>query len=149
MSRPLFRARPVVVALTCYSAATAAIAFWPTPVDRPAAGLLRRVLLRLHEAGVPPWFDYSFVEVSANVVMFVPLGFLIAALLPRNAAWVAVVVGLLASMTIEIGQWLLLPQRIPAASDVVANTMGSAIGALVLLALTLMRDVHRAGLASR
>jgi glycopeptide antibiotics resistance protein len=116
----------------------AVIAFWPTPVDRPISGLLNRVLNRLHGLGAPSWFDYPFVEFSANVLLFVPIGFLVAALLGRRRAWLAVVSGGLASLAIELAQWALLPARYPSAADVLANTMGAAIGAgLLALVLTI------------
>lgn len=136
MSQRPFRAKPVLVALGCYAATVATVAFWPTPVDRPVSGVLRRVLSRLHEHGVPSWFDYSVVEFSANVAMFVPLGFLLAALFDRRLMWVAVVVAGLVSASIEITQWELLPARYPTVSDVVANTMGATIGVLLFAVLT-------------
>jgi VanZ family protein len=139
MSRRPFRTAPVVTALACYAGATAIVAFWPTPVDRPASDLLRRALRGLHELGAPAWFDYPLVEMTANVVMFVPLGFLIAALLPRSLVWLSVVFGFSASITIELVQALALPQRYPALTDVMANTMGTAIGALALVAIELAR----------
>jgi VanZ family protein len=139
MSQRPFRAKPVLVALGGYAAAVATVALWPTPVDRPVSGVLRRVLSRLHEHGVPSWFDYSFVEFSANVAMFVPLGFLLAALFNRRLTWAAVVVAGMVSAAIEIAQWALLPARYPTVNDVLANTMGAAIGALLLAVLTLDR----------
>jgi hypothetical protein len=139
MSQRPFRKAPVIVALGGYAAAVATVALWPTPVDRPVSGLLRRTLGRLHELGVPSWFDYSLVEFSANVAMFVPLGFLLAALVDRRLTWVAVAAASLVSVSIELAQWLLLPARFPAVSDVVANTMGAAIGALLFTVITLGR----------
>lgn len=99
-----------------YTVAVALIAFWPTPVDRPIASLLRRVLNRLHEFGVPAWFNYPFVEFSANVLLFVPIGFLVAAMLVRRSTWLAVAIGGLSSVTIECVQWTLLPERYPSAT---------------------------------
>ncbi len=90
------------------------------------------MLNRLHEIGVPAWFNYAFVEFAANVMLFVPLGFLVAALLGRRRAWVAIIVGALASIAIECVQWLMLPERYPSAGDVLANTIGAGIGAAVL-----------------
>jgi VanZ family protein len=143
MQQPVFRPRPVLSVLGGYTAAVGVIAFWPTPVDRPISALLRRVLNRLHDVGVPAWFDYSFVEFSANVLLFVPLGFLVAALFSRRLAWLAVVVCALASLSIEFVQWALLPARYPSAADVLANTMGATIGALLLALVLAIRPRPR------
>lgn len=143
MQHSAFRPRPVLAVLGGYAAAVACVAFWPTPVDRPISRLLNRALYRLHDLGIPAWFDYSFVEFSANVLLFVPIGFLVAALLGRTLAWLAVVIGALASVSIEGVQWALLPARFPSAADVLANTMGAVIGTLLLVFVVSVRRRQR------
>jgi len=140
---PLFRPKPVLVVLGAYVGAVSLIAFWPTPVDRPVSGALRRVLNRLHDLGVPPWFDYSFVEFSANVMLFMPIGFLVSMLLRRRLAWLAIVFGATASVAIEAAQWMLLPQRVPSAGDVLANTLGAALGAAIAAIVLSRSTPHR------
>lgn len=109
-----------------------AIGYWPVPVDRGVRSLLGSVLDRLAAAGAPGWVDYAHLEFGANIVMFVPLGVLIALLLPRWEWWLAPIIGLALSLTIEFGQALLLPERFATPLDVLANTAGATIGALVV-----------------
>ncbi|MET1033692.1 MAG: VanZ family protein [Arthrobacter sp.] len=118
-----------------YAAALVAVVFWPVPVDRHAAGTLSRALAWLHGAGVPAWFDYGLVEWLANVAMFVPFGFLAAAVLAPRRWWLAPVCALGASLAIELVQHAALPDRFASVADVGANTLGAAVGVLVCLAL--------------
>ena len=118
------RAWPAAL-LCAYALVLALIAFSPTPVDRPAAGLL----LRLEE-----WMpgSYAALEFGANILLFVPLGVLLALQLPRRAAWLGIVAGAVVSLAIEALQAGLLPERVATPSDVVANTIGAAIGVLMV-----------------
>lgn len=120
----------VLAALTLV--AVFAIGYWPVPVDRGVRSLLGSVLDRLAAAGAPGWVDYAHLEFGANIVMFVPLGVLIALLLPRWEWWLAPIIGLALSLAIEFGQALLLPERFATPLDVLANTAGATIGALVV-----------------
>ncbi|HEX5859493.1 MAG TPA: VanZ family protein [Microbacterium sp.] len=121
---PARRIRPALL-LAAYVLALGLIAFSPSPVDRPAAGLLLRF-----DAWMPG--SHGALEFTANVLLFVPLGVLLALQLPRRAAWVAVVAGTAASVAIEMVQAVLLPERVAAPSDVLANTIGAAAGVLLL-----------------
>lgn len=112
-------------------AAMLVIAFWPTPVDARFDGLLFRWLGDLHSAGAPLWFDYTFVEVTANVVLFVPLGALIAAVMWPSLWWTSGVLGLALSLVIEFGQYVLLPHRFASAGDLAANTLGALCGGAI------------------
>lgn len=109
-----------------------AIGYWPVPVDRGVRSVLGSVLDRLTAAGAPGWVDYAHLEFGANVVMFVPLGVLIALLLPRWEWWLAPIIGLALSLAIEFGQALLLPERFATPLDVLANSAGATIGALLV-----------------
>lgn len=117
--------------------ALALIGFWPSPVDEGASGLIDRVLRFLHRNGVPGWFDYSLIESGANVLLFVPFGFLVAAYLPLRRAWLALPIGILASMCIEAGQELFRPERVATPRDVLANALGAAIGTVAVYAWAL------------
>lgn len=121
-----------------------AIAFWPTPVDAPVDGALFAVLQWLHGAGAPVWVDYTFVEVAANVVLFVPLGGLIASVMWPSFWWASGVLGLTLSLAIELGQYLLLPHRFASASDVIANTAGATVGGLASASLRMLGS-YRSG----
>jgi glycopeptide antibiotics resistance protein len=67
----------------------------------------------------------------SNVALFVPFSLLGLVVWPsrRVLAWTAA--GALASTTIELVQLLLLPQRFATVSDVLANTSGALLGALI------------------
>ncbi|MBT2248075.1 VanZ family protein [Arthrobacter sp. BHU FT2] len=109
----------------------ALIAFWPTPVDRPVQGLLADSLSFLHHHGVPRWFNYQFVEATANVVLFVPVGFVSALSFPGKRWWQITALGLLFSGCIELGQLLFLHDRFASPTDIMTSTSGSVIGFLL------------------
>ncbi|MCH6471066.1 VanZ family protein [Sinomonas terrae] len=110
-----------------YLAFVAGVVFWPTPVDRPAAGTLAHMFVWLHRHGVPLWFGYNLFEWLANVAFFVPFGVL-AVLFGSRVRW-AVVAACSVSTAVELSQWLFLPQRTGSVLDVLANTSGAFIGA--------------------
>ncbi|BCW11837.1 hypothetical protein NtRootA4_29000 [Arthrobacter sp. NtRootA4] len=116
------------IALTAYLLGLATVGFWPSPVDRPVQGMLARVIRYLHVNGWPSWFDYHFIEASANVVLFIPFGILAALALPRRASWQQTAIGFTTSMCMEIGQMLFIPARFSSLLDVVTNTVGTVIG---------------------
>jgi hypothetical protein len=109
----------------------ALIAFWPTPVGQPVQGLLADSLGVLHRHGVLSWFNYPFVEASANVTLFVPVGFVSALSFPEKRWWQIGALGLLVSGCIELGQLLFLHNRFASPVGIVTNVSGTVIGALV------------------
>lgn len=131
MKKPL----PWRIALAAYLTGLALVAYWPTPVDRPVHGTITSILKYLHTHGVPGWFDYHFVEASANVAMFIPLGVLAAKAMPTKAAWHLAVIGLLASLCMEVGQLLFISARFSSSIDVVTNVCGAVIGIFAVRAL--------------
>ena len=80
--------------------------------------------------------------IALNVLLFVPAGALLVALTPCRW-WGATAVAALASGAVELAQarWL---DRIGEGSDVVANTLGVAIGAVAVTLLSRRRS-PRAG----
>lgn len=126
-------------ALLALVALVGAITFWPTPVDRPVSGALSVLLGSLHEAGLPQWIGYPIVEGAANVVMFVPLGALIAVIAVPSLWWSSGVLGLLASLMIEFGQMMLLPERFASPIDLATNTAGALLGGGIVAILRLRR----------
>ncbi len=80
-----------------YAVALVVVAFWPTPVDRPAAGLIAEVVAWCHAHGFA-FVSHSFFEQAANVALFVPLGAVLASLMHpagRAAAGACMAVSLL------------------------------------------------------
>jgi glycopeptide antibiotics resistance protein len=127
--------RLAFVALGLYGMVLAAIGLFPTPVDTRASPVIRSFLVRVHELGIPAWFDYGLIEFTANIFLFVPLGGLLVLALGRRRAWLAVLIGIVVSLTIEVAQALVLPERHPSAMDVLANSLGAVLGATVAIAL--------------
>ncbi|MFZ6991287.1 VanZ family protein [Curtobacterium sp. RRHDQ66] len=107
------------------------VGFAGSPVDAGAHPLIIRVLDAAHRVGVPGWFGYGALEFSANVVFFVPLGLLVVLLVGARRWWVGAVAGLVVSACIETGQAVFLPARFASLDDVLSNTSGAVIGALV------------------
>jgi hypothetical protein len=120
--------------LAGYLAVLGLIGFWPSPVDQGAAGPLHRVLGWADGLGVDAWFAYDLIETGANVLLFVPLGWLVATALPLRRAWLGLVAGAAAASLIEAGQALFRPERFPLLQDVLANSLGAAIGTVAVYA---------------
>src|SRR5690606_18450578 len=92
----------------------AALVLWvtlrPTTVDAGFDAEIRWLLRALHRVGVPDWFGYRHLEFTANIGMFVPLGFFSAMLLGRRCGWALLALPV-ASVCIETMQLLFLPER--------------------------------------
>ncbi|MBM7476511.1 VanZ family protein [Curtobacterium herbarum] len=130
------------VLAVAYGVAVVLIGFWGTPVDASAQPWLDRLIGAAQRRGAPGWFDYVMIESLANVAFFVPLGLLVVLLAGARWWWAGAGAGLLVSATIETGQALFLPARFATIDDVVANTMGAVLGAVlgvVLLAAAARR----------
>lgn len=126
------RARWLVVLMCAYALALVLIALWSSPVDRgvdvinlePVAWLVRML-------GLTPQQGYELTEFTANIILFAPFGVFAMLLRPSWQWWHAALAAAATSATIELLQDALRPERIGAVSDVVANTIGGAIGALL------------------
>ena len=108
------------------------ITFWPTPVDRPVHREIVDTLGRMHRRGVPWQVNYSVVEFSANVALFLPLGALIALIVKPRLWWLSGVLGLVLSFCVELGQYLFLPQRYASVYDLASNTVGALVGGAIV-----------------
>ena len=111
----------------------ALVAFWPTPVDQPVSGQLAAMLNFLHRHGIPSWFNYDLVERTANIALFVPVGFVAGLAFPGKQWWQIGAFGMLLSGCIELGQLLFLHSRFASPADVMTNTSGAVIGTLLAL----------------
>lgn len=135
---PLWRA-----ALVAMLVPLALVGFWPSPVDQPLQGEIAAALDFLHAHGIPGWINYRFVEASANVALFVPVGIVASFAFPRKWWWQIAAFGLLVSGCMELGQQLFLHDRFASPVDLVTNTVGSVIGAV--LAQSTLRILNRVG----
>ncbi|WP_411374109.1 VanZ family protein [Arthrobacter sp. MPF02] len=111
--------------------AVAFVAFWPNPIDQPVQGQLAAMLNVVHRHGIPHWFDYNFVEASANVALFIPIGVVSALAFPEKCWMQIAASGLLISSCMELGQLLFLNNRFASLVDIMTNTSGAVLGALV------------------
>lgn len=123
-------------AYVVYLAVVAWLVWNPNP-GAPGAAVL--ALADLAQAiGLP--YSTTWVERGLNVVMFVPLSLLGAWVLGwwRVLDWA--LLGLAASLVIELVQHVAIPTRSGTTSDVVANTTGAVLG---IGAALLGREVSR------
>lgn len=133
----------VFFSLAAYLALLVVVTMSPTPIDQGYESAIARVLAVFHRNGFPLWFGYNKLEFSANIVMFVPIGFLSALAVPVQHWWIALLLCPALSAAIELLQGALLEARFSTLSDVAANSIGALMGifgALVLRALVYHRD---------
>lgn len=120
------------VMLLPYVVTVALIVWLPATAASKVTGIVFRLAGYVSEhSGISLTTSYTVFEFVANIALFVPLGLLLVAAWPRSNAWVVLLLGYSASATIELVQTL-LPSRYPTLSDVVANTIGTAIGCLAV-----------------
>lgn len=140
------RARWIVVLCAAYTLAIAAVGLWPSHVDQnvdivhnaPAQWLLHHLNLTNHQG-------YDVAEFGANVLWFVPFGLLLQVIRPRWSWLTIVLAGALVSTTIEILQAVARPGRTADPGDVLANTIGVALGCLAYAVVRRRRASDPAG----
>ena len=71
-------------------------------------------------------------EIFWNVVLFIPIGILLAMLLPSKRSWLAIILGMLISSGIELTQ-LYLHRGLFEFDDIIHNTLGTIIGVILFL----------------
>ncbi len=112
----------------------------------PIGWWLNRLVVRLYylgrRLGMPHFVTLEWYDVALNVLLFAVPTALAALLWPRVRPWVWTLAVLLISAGIELVQYLALP-RDASLGDVVANTAGAVVGALVSVVL-LRRRRHSA-----
>lgn len=119
---------PLVLLLLLYGVGLAAIVLWPTTVSSSFADLLEG----LNDA-VPN--SVGLVEFAANVALFVPIG-LFSGLGPKPRYRIGLAGGAAISISAELVQAALLPQRVASVLDVVANVAGVSVGLVWAALLT-------------
>ena len=128
------RGRRLPLVLTgLYAVTLLLVGLWPSHVDKnvdvvgspPVQWMIRHLDLSRLQA-------YSVVEFTANVALFVPVGALTMMWSPKRR-WVhAVLLGFAVSGAVEILQDVFRPARTASWADVLANTLGAALGAAVV-----------------
>lgn len=109
----------------------------PRRIEESMPNLVDLVLSSAHRLG---WqsLDFTRLEIIANVMVFVPIGILAFLLVPRRLWPLAIVLGPALSLSIEVLQRLVLPNRAATLTDVVANSGGALIGVALAIAGTLL-----------
>ncbi|MBT2585569.1 VanZ family protein [Arthrobacter sp. ISL-95] len=114
-----------------YLVALAFVVFLPAREASTVTGFVGVIAGWLSVAGIPQDAAGIAVEFIANIVMFVPFGVFVRLLNPTLWNWWPMTLLAAASSgTIEVVQ-LLVPGRVTALSDVVANTLGALAGLMV------------------
>ncbi len=122
------------VLLAVYAVLLLVALFSPTS-DRQSAAVEWLGTILSH-AGFPPGItSFTRLEVVMNAVIIAPVTFLASLVRPRYGwrDWTAL--GFVAALTVETLQGLLLPGRHAALSDIVANTLGALLGAVLARAV--------------
>lgn len=122
--------RPATALGGLYVVALALIGLWPRTVDDgvDVAGLAP-VQWMSEVLGLTDLQGYEVVQVAANVVLFVPFGALVLLLRPPTPVWLATLTGAAASALVELLQHWMRPERFGSVQDIVANSIGAALGA--------------------
>jgi len=121
--------RTAVALLALYLLFLAVIVLAPSS-DIPDAAV-DRVYRTLTGVGAPHWLTPQLLGFVANVVLFLPLTFL-GSFVRRHWSWLVwTALAGVVSAGVEVAQFLFLAGRNPSLVDVVANTLGGALGALL------------------
>lgn len=131
------RRRWPLVILVLYAAMTIAILVAPVSPE----SIVRRTVDFFDDVLGWSFIRTGHVDAAYNVLLFIPLGFLMTLLFRRR--WVGVLIALVLSLSVELVQTL-LPQRTASLRDVLTNSVGAAIGAIVALVITRHRMSHAA-----
>ena len=135
----MIRRHPVLFVLTLgYLGVVAWVTLGPQPLDAGGSRLLYRALRFLGSHQLTSWITYDRVEFTANIAMFVPIGLLFVLLFGRRRWWIAIIVGVALTIAIELSQRG-IPGRVSDPRDVLANSLGAALGVAVALLVTIPR----------
>ena len=100
------------------------------PSPATPTGAVSRLSGILSFVGLPGWLvGGDQVEFALNVLLFVPLTALAALLWPRIPTWGWILAGFATSSTLEWLQLTFLSERSSTSRDIIANTLGAALGA--------------------
>jgi len=130
--------RPVVAAarwlFPAYLVVLALIVFLPAREAGRLTGVVGWLALQVGKLGIPVDPAYVVLEFTANILLFLPFGLLATVAYPRLRPVLVIAIGFASSVVIELVQ-LAIPSRYATVSDVIANTVGAAIGCLAAVAM--------------
>lgn len=130
-------ARVLAVVTGLYLLTVAWITLNPFPADPHENGLLEGLLAAFATTPLLRWIDYDVVEFTANILMFVPFGVLFTLRLGVWRWWLVLAMGAATTLTIEFVQ-LFMPERVSDPRDLLANTLGAALGIVIVVAGTVI-----------
>ncbi|MET0853184.1 MAG: VanZ family protein [Microterricola sp.] len=133
------RQRALRLAFGLYLLALCVIVFAPQPDAERFTGIVAVIARAFEPWGIPFEIGYPVLEFSANIALFVPFGILVSLIAPLWHPWLVIASGLAASCLIEFTQTA-LPSRFPTASDLLANTLGTALGVALLALFVRLRS---------
>ncbi len=100
------------------------------PEPTVPSSAVTRVTSLLHGLGIG--VAVPTVEFGLNVLLFTPMGLLGMVAMPRLRVADVVLIGFVASFVIEVVQKYFLPARAADTRDIVSNTTGALVGAVVV-----------------
>jgi len=126
-------------AFAVYIVALLLVVLLPADDARQVTGFVSVIAEFLSTFGIPRQPAEVAVEFVSNIVLFVPWGFLLRLLSrPHVPDWAVAFSGTVLSTVIEVLQ-LVIPGRVTALSDVIANTLGTVTGLLLLKVIVIIR----------
>ena len=135
--------RPLLSLVTlAYLALVGWLTLTPDPTNGSADTLLVRVAARMQREDPLSWVTASRLEFLANIGLFVPVGLFLVLLVGTRLWWLATLAGFAMTVGIELAQRS-IPGRVPDERDIVANTLGTLLGVVVGVVLTLPATMRR------
>lgn len=120
----------VLVVTVAYLGFIAWLTLGPQPTNDASRGFFGGFIDLVNQLAPGLRFDYNDLEFLGNIAIFVPIGFLFVAIFGRRRWWLAILIGIALTLSIE-GTQEFLPTRVPDVRDLVANSAGAAIGVLL------------------
>ncbi|WGD37859.1 VanZ family protein [Lysinibacter sp. HNR] len=111
------------------------ITLGPQPLNHTGTTFIYRLLRSFEGYPLIDWVGYNELELIANIGMFIPVGLFFVLLVGRRLWYLAVLLSCLLTAGIEAAQ-VFIPERVSDPRDLIANSVGGAIGVLVGLVLT-------------
>jgi len=132
----------LAAAVAIYAAGITANTVFPIYLDKPP-----RTEPWTPALALIPFVDYEVHDALINVVVFIPLGILVALVLERPVWWKVVVIALGASLAIELLQLavqaLFLGGHVADVNDLIFNVSGAAFGLGLYLLATRIPVIDR------
>jgi glycopeptide antibiotics resistance protein len=139
MRRPSTTQRWSLIGLSIYVIAVLGMLLLPVSYGGVVAAAWRWLTA---DAGAR--FGAGWIEFTANIILFVPMGFLLT--LVFRHPWYGASLAVVLSVVAELAQ-IVIPNRQATLRDVISNGIGAAVGALLawLFVLRRRRSNHRPG----